>query len=67
MTPAAGIFLALVAIAIASPFVLDYMFDGDLWKRMREPGFPCAECEHVVVGDKCAACLDRVTGELLWC
>lgn len=67
MAAAVLAFMLLSAVVVLLPFFIEAMSEGDWWERMREPRFPCARCEHVVDGDRCAACFDRVTGEPLSC
>lgn len=67
MVSAVVMFMLLVAAALATPLIIEFSLEDDWVKRMREPRFPCARCEHVVDGDRCAACFDRITGEPLPC
>ncbi len=67
MAAAVIVIVLLVYSAVSLPFFIEVMFEGDWWRMMREPRFPCARCEHVADGDRCAACFDRVTGEPLSC
>lgn len=67
MVAAVFAFMFLSAAAVSLPYLIEAMSEVDWWERMREPRFPCARCEHVADGDRCAACFDRVTGEPLSC
>lgn len=61
--------LAFIAVLVAGVVYLadPTTFDVAI-ERLREPSFPCCECEHYVVGsEKCIACCNGVNGEPKYC
>ena len=62
------VLLAFIAVLVAGVVYLadPTVFDVAM-ERLREPSFPCCECEHYMDGErndgKCTACYDGVSGE----